>query len=308
MMSISKKVTIVIPTRNRPKEVINCLESVLAQSILPQEIVIVDGGDEYTLKEELNQLYLDKYNISLKYVNADVGTARARNIGADHAEGEYIFFLDDDVILDKDYIKEIVRVYEIYPKEKIGGVTGKVIHFGKEEIFRGGIAYHIFASIFLMGRYGNGRFQSSGSPTLIRPDTNQITECGFLFGCSMAFRKKVFCEFKSDEAFTGYSFGEDLDLAYRVSRKYTNYYNPLAKLIHTISWTARRDKYQISKAMVQNLFYIFRKNYPQDLKHKSAFWWSMIGFCILQTVRTLLRGRGSIRGLLAGVISILKQR
>ena len=44
MMSISNKVTIVIPTKNRPEEVINCLKSVLAQSILPQEIVIVDGG------------------------------------------------------------------------------------------------------------------------------------------------------------------------------------------------------------------------------------------------------------------------
>ena len=308
MMSVSKKISVIIPTRNRPKEVINCLESVLAQSILPQEIVIIDGGDEYTLKEELNQLYLDKYNISLRYVNVDAGIAQARNIGADHAEGEYTIFLDDDVVLDKDYIKEILRVYQTYPAEKIGGVTGKVIHFGREEIFRGGIAYHIFASVFLLGKYGNGRFQSSGSPTLIRPDTNQIAECEFLFGCNMVFRKKVYCEFKCDETFTGYSFGEDLDLAYRVSRKYTNYYNPLAKLIHTTSQTARRDNYQISKMKVQNLFYIFKKNYPQDLKHKSAFWWWMIGFCILETVCSLLRGRGSTRGLLAGVISILKER
>lgn len=307
-MLSSEKVTVIIPTKNRPQDIVTCLESVLAQSVLPQEVVIIDASDECTLKEKLNQLSLDKYSISLKYVNVDVGTAGARNIGADYAEGEYIIFIDDDVVLDKNYIKEILRVFQLYPKEKIGGVTGKVIHFGKEEIFRGGIAYHIFASIFLLGRYGNGRFQSSGAPTLIRPSTNQITECGFLFGCSLAFRKEVFLEFKCDEAFTGYSFGEDLDLAYRVTRKYTNYYNPLAKLIHTISRTARRDNYQISKMKVQNLFYIFRKNYPQDLKHKSAFWWSMVGFCILETVRTLLRRPGSIRGLLAGVICILKPR
>jgi len=307
-MGKSKKVTIIIPTKNRPKEIIDCLESVLAQSMLPQEIVIIDGGDGYTLKEELNQLYLDKYNISLKHVNVDVGTARARNVGADHAEGEYIIFLDDDVVLDKDYIKEILRVHQIYPKEKIGGVTGKVIQFGREEIFRGGMAYHLFASTFLMGKYGDGRFQSSGTPTLIRPDTNQITECGFLFGCNMAFRKKVFGEFKCDVAFTGYSFAEDLDLSYRVSRKYTNFYNPLAKLIHKFSRTARQDDYKVSKMKVQNLFYIFKKNLPQDLKHKSAFWWSMIGFCILETVRVLLGRHGSIRGLMAGVISVLKPR
>ena len=73
---------------------------------------------------------MDKYNISLRYVNVDASTAQARNIGADHAEGEYTIFLDDDVVLDKDYIKEILRVYQTYPEEKIGGVTGKVIHFG----------------------------------------------------------------------------------------------------------------------------------------------------------------------------------
>lgn len=307
-MHISKKVTIIIPTKNRPKEIIDCLESILVQSILPQEIVIVDAGDGYTLKEELKKLRLGRYGISLKHITADTSTAQARNIGADHAKSEYLFFLDDDVVLDTNYIKEILRVFQLYPKGKVGGVTGKIVQFGREIIFRGGILYHLFASAFLLGRYGNGRFQSSGAPTLIRPSTNQITECGFLFGCSMAFRKEVFLEFKGDEAFRGYSSGEDLDLSYRVSRKYTNYYNPSAKMIHKMSQAARQDRYQISKMKVRNLFYIFSKNLPQDLNHKCAFWWSMIGFCILETVLSLLKKSGSIRGLLAGVFSILKPR
>ena len=55
-MHRSKKVTVIIPTKNRPQDIVTCLESVLAQSVLPQEVVIIDASDECTLKEKLNEL------------------------------------------------------------------------------------------------------------------------------------------------------------------------------------------------------------------------------------------------------------
>ena len=309
---MNKKISVIIPTKNRMQDIIRCLKSIMIQMMLPDEVVIVDSSDTEELKSALNPF--DDLNI--KYIHTSKpGAALQRNIGLKASSGDIIVFSDDDMIWDKDYLNEIIHVFNNYPAEKIGGVSGNIMW--KEGVKKiGGIkkilmfGLHMFATVFFLPRYGSGRFQVSGMPTIIRDDVNKITKCEFLYGGSMSFRREVISEFMLDENLYGYSWGDDDDIAYRVSRKYQNFYTPHAKIIHdNSSPSTRGDKYTTMKRIVENNYYLFKKNLPQDFKHKFAFWWSVIGLFVMEGITTVVRGDSSgVRGLASGFISAINEK
>jgi glycosyltransferase involved in cell wall biosynthesis len=304
---MNEKISVIIPTKNRMQDVIRCLESISLQSMLPDEVVIVDSSDTENLKSALDLFD----NLNIKYIHdIEASLTRAENIGIENSIGDIIIILDDDVILDKSHIKEFMHVFDIYPAEKIGGVTGNVMSNQPKSIIKRflGFGMQVFATMFFITRYGNGKFQLSGMPTTIRKDVDKITECEFLYGYNMAFRRDVISEFKFDENFHGYSWGEDDDIAYRVSRKYQDFYTPFAKIVHTGSPSMRGNKYAEMKMAIENHYYLFKKNLPQDFKHKFAFWWSVVGLFALEGMTTVVRGDSSgIRGLVSGMSSIIKR-
>ena len=303
---MNEKLSVIIPTKNRTEDVIRCLESIKVQTTLPDEVVIVDSSDTEELKSAL-----DSFNdLNIKYIHdIEASLTRAENIGIENSIGDIIIILDDDVILEKTHIKEIMRVFDNYPAEKIGGVTGNVISNQPKSLIKRFFRFgtQVFSTMFFITRYGNGKFQLSGMPTTIR-NADKITECEFLFGCDMAFRKDVISEIKFDENFHGYSWGEDDDIAYRVSRKYQNFYTPFAKFVHTGSPSARSNKYAEMKMGIENHYYLFRKNLPQDFKHKFAFWWSVVGLFVRETIMGVMKRDGSgVRGLVSGFVNIIKR-
>ncbi len=89
-----RRVTAVIPTRNRPELVCRAVESVLAQTHTNIEaVVVVDGPDEATLSA-LARFPHDR--VCVVALTETVGGAKARNIGVELAHGEWIALLDDD--------------------------------------------------------------------------------------------------------------------------------------------------------------------------------------------------------------------
>lgn len=103
------EVSVIIPTYNRVKDVDECLDSIILQRILPKEVIIVDDSDNDEIKN-LVEHRKDKFkekDIVLRYIRneKEKSLTIARNIGIENATGDTILFLDDDVILDKNYIK-----------------------------------------------------------------------------------------------------------------------------------------------------------------------------------------------------------
>lgn len=88
-------VSIIIPTLNRAELLRRAIESVLAQTYTPIEVVVViDGIDDPT--ERLLTNYSNDHRIKVIQNNYSTGGAEARNIGVANAGGEWIAFLDDD--------------------------------------------------------------------------------------------------------------------------------------------------------------------------------------------------------------------
>ena len=300
-------VSIIICTKDRPIDLMICLRSILTQSVKPEEIIIIDSGNS---EEKINQLReFIRENDIIKHYAAKVGLTRARNIGFEKSRGEIIIFLDDDVILDYDYVYHILKIFDDY--ENVGLVTGNMLQsdmatrtfprlinnsFIKE-------IRNLFLFLFLLSRIGNGYFLPSGFPRYMTGDEKiKMIEC--VPGANMAFRRNVLDEFRFDEHFKGYSFMEDCDISYRVSRKYKVMFTPFAELIHKVSIVSRDSDSYRAKMLVENHFYLFRKNFPQTIQHISAFWISIIGLFLMATLRL---SSNEYRGYFCGCIEILKK-
>lgn len=96
--SMNPLVSIIIPFYNNVGWLIEAVDSALAQTYSPFEILVVDDGSQ----EDLGS-FLDKYLDQINYIRKENGgPATARNLGIERARGEYIAFLDSDDLWLKD--------------------------------------------------------------------------------------------------------------------------------------------------------------------------------------------------------------
>src|SRR5689334_25157413 len=89
------KISVVIPTYNGRRFLLDTLESVYAQTLLPEEVIVVnDGSTDGT--EELLRSVEPRFQ-TLRWVSqSNHGVAHARNRGVQLATGDTIAFLDHD--------------------------------------------------------------------------------------------------------------------------------------------------------------------------------------------------------------------
>lgn len=85
-------ISVVIPTHNRAHTMARALDSVLAQTLLPSEVIVVDDGSTDTTSELLSRHYPQVRVLS----QSNQGVSAARNTGIRAARDEWIAFLDSD--------------------------------------------------------------------------------------------------------------------------------------------------------------------------------------------------------------------
>jgi glycosyltransferase involved in cell wall biosynthesis len=89
---MNPRVSVVIPTKNRPHYVSLAIQSVLSQTFQDLEIIVVDASTKST-KDVTREFDDDR----IHYIRqADLGVSVSRNTGIKHARGQFIAFLDDD--------------------------------------------------------------------------------------------------------------------------------------------------------------------------------------------------------------------
>ena len=138
-------ISIIIPVYNQATKLKKTLDSLLQQTEKDFEVVVVDDASTEDIKSIIDE-YKDKFNI-LKFYRNDVNYRIAsipRNRGLRHADGEYILWLDDDVIM-KQYMPEVMkntldtnpRVDFVYSSHKFGFKTFRFKQFDLEDIKKG---------------------------------------------------------------------------------------------------------------------------------------------------------------------------
>lgn len=114
--------TIVIPTRDRPRELKICLESLVLLDY-PRDrfdVVVVDDADKPSLAAIVSP-FQDRLNIRLLDHSRSAGPSVARNRGAANATGEFLAFTDDDCTPAEDWLRRLAARFETSPKHLIGG-------------------------------------------------------------------------------------------------------------------------------------------------------------------------------------------
>lgn len=197
-----------------------------------------------------------------------------RNEAVKVAIGDIIVFLDDDIILEKSYLRYLLLPFEFNPR--LMAITGnvKVNMYKTNSILT--YLYQIYARIFRILHYGKGRYFLSGFSENYDPKINRVIKGEMLYGCNMAFRKVVFNEFKFDETIEAGMYGEDDFFAYPLSRKYLIYYTPFAICYDNRSYPKGKQTNKI-RCTFRNLVRRHRKR-NFSIITEIAFWWSMLGF------------------------------
>lgn len=281
------EVSIVIPTRNRSEKLEKLLHSILRQTVRVNEVIVVDDSDDFKTKKLIEQLQscFSETGITIRHFmpldNEVKSISRARNLGAKEARGDIVIFLDDDVIIDENYVKNILEVFDIYPNAL--GVQGTVINrkYSHLENSIKKVFYYWYAEI------DKCRMLPSGKTTYVC-SSNKIISCEWVFGLNVAYRKKVFDEFSFNEKMIGYSLGEDKEFSYKIHKKYPNslLQTPYAKVYHDTSSTKNLDK-RLTYIITAYPIGFFYNNIKQTLKNKMIFIWSELGRIALRVLWTL---------------------
>lgn len=105
-------VSIIIPTHNRKDMVIRLLKSVIAGSYKTIEIIVVDDASTDGTSEEIKKIFSTNKSIRIIRNSSNKYAAGSRNVGTKSAKGKYLFYVDDDNVLDKHAISELVSIFE----------------------------------------------------------------------------------------------------------------------------------------------------------------------------------------------------
>ena len=107
-MSQPLSISVVIPAFNAASYIKNAIDSVLLQTLKPQEIIIIDDGSSDNLEQ-----VIAPYKSYVKYYKQEnSGVAIARNLGVNYAKSKWVAFLDADDIWHKNKLSIQARVVE----------------------------------------------------------------------------------------------------------------------------------------------------------------------------------------------------
>ncbi len=302
---MSLTTTIVIPTYNRPKELGDCIRSLLEQSVLPTEILVVDDGD---LQSFPSQTVCESAGIVCKMLKKDTpGLTASRNLAIDQAQGEIVFFLDDDVVLFPDYIERILDVFDLDTQSEVGGVGGWIANHKPLKISHK--LRYIFDLIFLNKGLREGRILPSGCATDFGTTPfppREIIPVDFLLGGVAAYRSKIFKQHRFSESYKGYGLGEDKDFSYRVAQDTRLMLDPQAQLDHFESPRMRYDKYRHGRAKVLYRHRFFNDHLPKNIFNQLCFSWAQLGYLLARTLIALLSFDREEYRRVAGIVGALR--
>ncbi|SKB12238.1 Glycosyltransferase involved in cell wall biogenesis [Planktothrix sp. PCC 11201] len=165
------KISVVIPVYNGEKTIQKTIESVLKQTFKDWELIIIDDGSQDSTVKIIREIEDSRIRI-FSYSNA--GLASSRNRGIDHAQGEYITFLDADDLWTPDKLEAQFQALQEHPEAAVAyswtdyiDQSSQFLHSGRQITINGDVYEHLLVNNFL----------ENGSNPLIRKQAlNQVGE------------------------------------------------------------------------------------------------------------------------------------
>jgi GT2 family glycosyltransferase len=227
--SIDSGIAVVIATVGRAEALAACLESLALQTHRPAEIVVVHSGGDTETRAVCERDWPSRGLMVCYQPYPQKSAALQRDFAARRTTQPLIFFSDDDVEFEADFIE---RLFDVLARDAaIGAAMGRVVNHAMGEptpIWR-------FYRLVVGGDRATlpgavvGAMIPNGFPS---GDTDPI-RAEWLGGGTTLLRKSAYLSVNGFAPyFRGSSPGEDIDLGYRISRTWQMFYVPLARCVH----------------------------------------------------------------------------
>ncbi|WP_419758521.1 glycosyltransferase family 2 protein [Acidisoma sp.] len=208
--------SIIVPTFNRARFLLSTVEQILRQDFTDFELLVVDQSSPEQHAIVRDGLASHRSDRRLSYFHLpSSGVANARNAGLARVSGQFIMFLDDDVIL---LTSSFLRAHlDCYDDPRIGGVTGRTIERVNRENVR-----HTANRITVGGR------------TMVNLLGHERCQIHSLKGANMSVRSEAIAGMGGfDRNYTGTALLEEADFSERILKRGWQFvFEPTAELLH----------------------------------------------------------------------------
>ncbi|MBU1200201.1 glycosyltransferase [Patescibacteria group bacterium] len=245
-------------------------------------VVICTKGRDETLKETLESLKKQSFKNWELVVVRETPLSKARDLGWRRSKGEIVAWIDDDVVLDKDWAKNLVKIFD--ENKDVGGVSGPTIV--PADLLKNRMVFWWYGAKgwkkplawiwkqtmlngkpFAVGRIWKIGWWSPGSNFKECLKLKGLQEVDYLEACNMSLRRSLVKKVGGfDLGYEGTSEWCEVDLAMRVARLGQNKVNDRScKLV----WSREvKLKHMVSRAGV----YVDRRRLKERFKNYFRFY------------------------------------
>lgn len=292
------KYSLIIPVYNRPDEVDELLSSLTKQNHGSFEVIIVEDGSKLPCKPVVEK-YRNKLTLYY-YTKENSGPGLSRNYGAMLANGEWIIFLDSDVMLPVDYLQAIDDFLDQHSEIDAFGGPDRT--------------HPSFTSVQKAISYSMTAFLTTGGIRGSKRSIEKFKPRSFNMGLKITV-------FRALDGFAPLRFGEDVDFSLRIERAgLKTALIPNAFVYHKRRSTFRQFYKQIFNSGIARI--VLAKLHPGSLKlvhllplifvlyhlflfAAAVFFWPAALLLLIYPLLMLLMATASERSLRVGVLSVV---
>jgi GT2 family glycosyltransferase len=276
----------VIPTKNRADDLEAAVKTVLSQTTLPVQLIVIDQSATEQSERRIKNLFAEcnlhpDGPVDLMYLrDADIsGLTAARNRSLNLVRSEIVLFLDDDVLLEPDFVDRILEVYTHYPHAT--GVSGIVTNYSPPSRM-----FKYWSWLFARGPLHDDRQPIYWKAAKLgQREPIRVTRLG---GGLMSFRMTAIQGFRFDENLTGACEAEDIDFCTRLSGGAVLLIAPAARLVHKASPTGRTGDHWLQRH-AQAMWYLYGRNWNHGFVNRLCFVWLNLGYAVAAALVSLNR-------------------
>lgn len=256
-MTNQNLVSIIIPCFNALKYTKQCIKSVLKHSTYNYELILINNGSSDGTKQYFKKLKLKQKDslekITVIQLQKNIGVAGALNLGISKSVGKYICYLNNDVIVTKQWLEGLVRACKENTKNAIVGTLFnafenkqfiKEVEKDKKEIDR------VAETIYLLNK-------------------DKVKKAKTIHGLCMLIKKSIFSKvgFFNEKFYP--CFGEDIEFCKRVKKEGYNLVDALDVFIfHYWNKSVRSEEFNKQNKSIEKVMQNHYKKFAIPKKHK----------------------------------------
>lgn len=290
------KIAFIIPTKDRPDDLKKLLDSLMEQTRRADQIIIIDGS-----KPSIENI-IENYNcLNISYQAIyPPSLTKQRNAGISLLNQNITLagYLDDDVVLEKDAINNMVDFWD-NAEINIGGAVFNITNTKSPKWTK-------LKSLFYLDSPTPGKVLMSGC-TSILGHQNQNISVDWLCGGATVWKRAIVDNYKYDEWFKGTGYLEDVDFSFNIKKNHNLYLVANAKLAHYSKPIKPEMYFSLGKWQIFNRMYIVKKYRNRGLSNSKA-WIATIGLIFINLgIASIKLDKNALNTCLGNILGAYKQ-